>query len=99
MDRYTELEELRWWFRGSNLLIILLLILCNTVLIVYLKRKERIMADKLGRDSGVYQSEKVKLISIALLFVLSYILDVAYEIYVLSKYLSNKDDSTVIMIE
>ena len=62
-----------------------MLILSNTALIVYLKRKETIMAEMLGKDSGVYQSEKTKLIAIALLFILSYTVDVVFEMTVLNE--------------
>ena len=54
------------------------MIISNTALIIYLNRKEKVMAEKLGKDSSVYQSEKIKLLIIALLFVLSYVSDLMY---------------------
>lgn len=45
---------MRVWFIGANYLIILLLLLSNCSLVLYLKRKEKVMAEKLGKDSGVF---------------------------------------------
>lgn len=71
---------MRPWFELSSAVIILLMIASNVALIIYLKKKENIMAEKLG-NVGVFQSEKIKLLLIAMTFVLSYCIDFAYERY------------------
>lgn len=78
IERIKEIKELQYYFEAFNALVIFLLIISNTALIIYLNRKENVMAEKLGKDSSVYQSEKIKLLIIALLFVLSYVSDLMY---------------------
>ena len=53
-DKQKEIQNMQVWFIGANYLIILLLLLSNCYLILYLKRKERIMVERLGKDSGVF---------------------------------------------
>ena len=77
-EKFIEIKELRYYFEAFNALVIFMLIISNTALIIYLNRKEKVMAEKLGKDSSVYQSEKIKLLIIALLFVLSYVSDLMY---------------------
>ena len=69
---------MRWWVAGSNLLMIILLLTSNGSLLHYLAKKERIMTEKLGSVT-VFQNERIKLILIALVFVISYAIDIAYD--------------------
>lgn len=69
---------MRFWFELSSVLIIMMMVASNFALIIYLRKKENIMAEKLG-NIGVFTSEKIKLMLIAMTFVLSYCFDFAYE--------------------
>ena len=42
------------------------------------------MEATLGKESGVFMSEKIKLVVIAILFIFSYLLDLVYEFVYLS---------------
>ena len=72
------MSRMRFWIFGSNLLMILLVIASNASLIHYLNKKERVMAEKLGNIT-VFKNEKIKLFLIALVFVVSYAIDISYE--------------------
>ena len=78
--RVKQINWMRPWFELSSIVIIFMMIASNVALIIYLKKKENIMAEKLG-NIGVFYSEKIKLILIAMTFVLSFCIDFAYERY------------------
>ena len=72
------MSKMRWWVAGSNVLMIILLLTSNGSLLYYLAKKERIMTEKLGSVT-VFKNERIKLILIALVFVISYLIDIAYD--------------------
>ena len=75
-EKEDQMTKMRYWIAGSNLLMILFVLASNASLLFYLNKKERIMAEKLGNIT-VFKSEKIKLILIALVFVISYAIDIA----------------------
>ena len=56
----------------------ILLIISNLALLIYLSKKEEVMSMKLGDDSGVFSTEKRRLVLISTIFILSYIIDWFY---------------------
>ena len=89
---------MRYWLEGSNFLIIILLIASNVSLLHYLKKKEKIMAEKLGNIT-VFKSEKIKLASIAMTFVCSYILDLFYLFFIRGQDIKETYGNNSIIIE
>ena len=73
-----EIKELRKWFVAFSLLMSILLIISNLALLIYLSKKEEVMSMKLGDDSGVFSTEKRRLVLISTIFILSYIIDYFY---------------------
>lgn len=90
---------MRRWFILTNFVVIVLLTACNICLIVSLKRKESIMAERLGKDSSVYSSEKIKIVTIAILFILSYVFDMVYEQVFLDKEFTTPEAREIIQAE
>ena len=74
-----KMSEMGWWVAWSNVLMIALVLASNASLLYYLAKKERIMAEKLGSVT-IFQNERIKLILIALVFVISYVIDIAYNL-------------------
>ena len=58
-----------------DLILIVSLAGVNGLLIYYLTKKERIMGSKLGEDSSVFSTEKIKLILICFVFIVFYVID------------------------
>lgn len=61
-----------------SLIVVIGIISSLAALMCQMMKKERLMYERLGQRCDVFQNEKTKLLSVTIVFIVSYLLDFAY---------------------
>ena len=85
-DKVDEIQQIALVLACISIGVIALQLVSNAVLIRYLNRKERVMAEKLDEEASVYSGEKCKLIFICCAFCVSFFIDIVYDAFAIKRF-------------